>query len=159
MQTFLPLPNFKRSAKCLDNKRLGKQRVECKQILLCLGVALGDHEPGPTRWRNHPAILMWVGHEVALLVYAIVVCREWRSRGFNDRLTDEFATAYNRLRPTIRRNRYPPWFGGRAFHASHRSNLLRKDFRHYSRFGWREPTDLPYIWPKTISAETQSLIS
>lgn len=147
MQTFLPLPSFRRSARCLDNKRLGKQRVECKQILLCLGVGIGEHEPGPTRWRNHPAIVMWAGHELALLVYAIVVCRAWTARGFQDRLTDEFVTAYTRLRPTIDANRYPPWFGVPAFHASHRSNLLRKDFRHYSRFRWREPTDLPYLWP------------
>ena len=28
MQTFLPYSNFKKSAKCLDRQRLGKQRVE-----------------------------------------------------------------------------------------------------------------------------------
>lgn len=155
MQTFLPLPNFRQSAKCLDNKRLGKQRVECKQILLCLGIAIGEHSPGPTRWRNHPAILMWTDYEVALLVYAIVVCREWTSRGFQDRLTDEFMAAYTRLRPTISANRYPPWFGDNEFHASHRSNLLRKDFEHYSRFGWREPNDLPYLWPSAQTADIQ----
>lgn len=33
MQTFLPFPDFARSAKVLDNKRLGKQRIEAKQIL------------------------------------------------------------------------------------------------------------------------------
>ncbi|MFN7881952.1 MAG: pyrimidine dimer DNA glycosylase/endonuclease V, partial [bacterium] len=33
MQTFLPSPSFAESARILDNKRLGKQRVECKQIL------------------------------------------------------------------------------------------------------------------------------
>ena len=33
MQTFLPYPDFERSAKVLDNKRLGKQRVEVLQIL------------------------------------------------------------------------------------------------------------------------------
>jgi len=33
MQTFLPSPSFKKSAQILDNKRLGKQRLEAKQIL------------------------------------------------------------------------------------------------------------------------------
>ena len=33
MQTFLPYPDFKKSASCLDYKRLGKQRVEGLQIL------------------------------------------------------------------------------------------------------------------------------
>ena len=32
MQTFLPYQNFIKSAKCLDYKRLGKQRVEALQI-------------------------------------------------------------------------------------------------------------------------------
>lgn len=33
MQTFLPYPDFKMSAECLDNKRLGKQRSECLIVL------------------------------------------------------------------------------------------------------------------------------
>lgn len=36
MQTFLPYPDFKKSASVLDNKRLGKQRLECLQILRTL---------------------------------------------------------------------------------------------------------------------------
>jgi hypothetical protein len=147
MQTFLPVPSFKGSARCLDNKRLGKQRVECKQILLCLGVPVGEHQPGKRGWQHHPAVLMWAGHETALLVYGIVVCREWTSRGFKDRLHDEFVTVYNRLRPAVTVNRYPPWFGTPNLHASHRSSLLRKDSRHYSRFGWDDPPHLPYFWP------------
>ena len=33
MQTFLPYPDFARSARVLDRKRLGKQRVETLQVL------------------------------------------------------------------------------------------------------------------------------
>jgi len=33
VQTFLPYPDFKQSAACLDYRRLGKQRVEGVQIL------------------------------------------------------------------------------------------------------------------------------
>jgi len=33
MQTFLPYPDLRDSVACLDNKRLGKQRVEAMQIL------------------------------------------------------------------------------------------------------------------------------
>ena len=40
----------------------------------------------------------------------------------------------------------PNWFGG-DIHATHRSNLLRKDAAHYGQFGWGEPDDLPYHWP------------
>jgi hypothetical protein len=154
MQTFLPLPRFRTSVACLDNKRLGKQRVECKQILLCLGVPVGEHSPGTSSWRNHPAVRMWAGFEAALAVYAIVTCREWIKRGFNDTLCPQFMDSYVQLRGQINTNRYPPWVGDRTFHASHRSNLLRKDYRHYSKFGWREPIDLPYYWPTGLVAET-----
>lgn len=41
----------------------------------------------------------------------------------------------------------PPWLGDEALHASHRSNLIRKDPEWYGRFGWTEPPDLPYVWP------------
>ncbi len=36
MQTFLPYPDFARSAAVLDPARLGKQRVETLQILRAL---------------------------------------------------------------------------------------------------------------------------
>ena len=36
MQTFLPYSNYPASARVLDNKRLGKQRVEVLQILKAL---------------------------------------------------------------------------------------------------------------------------
>jgi len=147
MQTFLPLPGFRRSAAVLDNKRLGKQRVECKQILLCLGVPVGEHLPGKSSWRNHPAVRMWLGYELPLAVYAAVMCQEWRRRGFKDTLYPQFIAAYQERDAAGCGKKYPPWFGDSGFHASHRSNLLRKDYTHYSKFGWREQTDLPYLWP------------
>ncbi len=52
MQTFLPYPDFKRSAKVLDYRRLGKQRVEALQILKALQVENYG-------WRNHPIVKMW----------------------------------------------------------------------------------------------------
>ena len=56
MQTFLPYEDFKRSAEALDNKRLGKQRVEAMQIYKAC--VLDDYG-----WKNHPAVKMWVGYE------------------------------------------------------------------------------------------------
>lgn len=154
MQTFLPLADFQQSAAVLDNKRLGKQRVECKQILLCLGVKIGAHEPGRSSWRNHPAVKMWRGYEMQLAVYSALICREWRLRGFRDRLHDEFITAMRKLEPSEHPLCYPKWFGLQALHASHRSNLLRKDPAHYSQFGWKEKDDLPYIWPTAYTKKS-----
>lgn len=136
MQTFLPFDSFFLSAKALDYRRLGKQRVECKQILRAL---MGETKG----WVNHPATKMWKGHEYALCAYAYDICSEWRHRGYNDTLLPYFEDLIYEL--PICSN--PKWLGDKAFHASHRSNLLRKDPVHYSQFGWKEPPDLPYVWP------------
>lgn len=137
MQTFLPYPSFYASATCLDRQRLGKQRVEVKQILR----ALRGESRGYTK---HPATLMWKGYEWQLALYGTVVCDAWISRGYRDSLRSYFYDiAYDMRSDTG----MPPWFDNDAFHASHRSNLLRKDPAHYGQFGWTESPDLPYVWP------------
>lgn len=136
MQTFLPYPDFAKSAMCLDNKRLGKQRIECLQILK----ALNDSSYG---WQNHPAVKMWRHWNISLASYGEIICLEWRKRGFKD-------TCLEKLKPysALRVDLQPcPSKFTEEFHASHRSNLLRKDPVHYGQFGWTEPQDLPYIWP------------
>lgn len=144
MQTFLPYEKFKKSAEVLDDKRLGKQRVECKQILLALGVSIGEH-PGNTSsaWRNHPATVMWRGCESSLLLYSIRICDEWIRRGYRDKLRPQFLKAFSQTGFTG----WPEWLGDESFHTSHRSNLLRKNESYYSRFSWNVANDKPYVWP------------
>lgn len=149
MQTFLPCRNFILSAECLDNKRLGKQRVETKQILIALGIDVGEHRGNSqSRWRHHPAVCMWRGHEAALAYYGYMVCYVWRERGFRDTLLDQFDAIVRQFSGVHSESFSMPWWmQNDAFHASHRSNLLRKDRAFYSQFGWTEPDDLPYFWP------------
>ncbi len=130
MQTFLPYQNFARSARCLDSKRLGKQRIEAKQILLIL-------RGQKTGWRNHPAVRMWEGYENALASYYNAMVTEWVRRGFHNTMELEVIGM-----PII----MPPWIRRRSINLAYRSNLLRKDPTHYSQFKWDVPTDLPYIW-------------
>lgn len=131
MQTFLPYPDFTKSLMCLDNKRLGKQRVECLQILNAL--------EGKTKgWRNHPASIMWQNHIEALKLYHDLSIIIWVARGFKNTMPMLCKSIEVEL---------PDWLGDKDFHASHRSNLLRKDKEHYGKFGWKEPDNLPYIWP------------
>ncbi len=135
MQTFLPYNDFKESAKVLDRQRLGKQRVETLQLLKALR--------GETKgWVNHPAAKMWRGYENALAIYGVVICEEWVRRGYKDTCREKIM-AY---RDTDSAVVVPRWLGDEDFHASHRSNLLRKDPEHYGKFGWTEPDDLPYVW-------------
>lgn len=146
MQTFLPVPDFAASARFLDRQRLGKQRVECKQILL----ALTDPSYG---WQKHPAVRMWRGAPIALATYGWLVCHEWRSRGYKDSLQPFFSSWMGRGPAES-----VSWLGDEAFHASHRSNLLRKFPEHYRQFWPDEPMDLPYIWPinERTSDETET---
>ena len=133
MQTFLPYPNFQRSAIVLDRQRLGKQRVEGYQILRTLvGISTG--------WSNHPATRMWRGYTPALRHYTQVCIDEWLHRGYKNTIVLPDAL------PTDDKG-YPPWLGDPTIHASHRSNLLRKMPQHYACYGWTEPSDLPYVWP------------
>jgi hypothetical protein len=134
MQTFLPYPNFEQSARCLDDRRLGKQRVEALQILRALTV------PG-YGWQHHPAVHMWRGYEDALRLYMNACIAEWVRRGYNNTMSPVPA----REEPAT----MPPWLGDPDFHAAHRSNLLRKDPDYYRQFEWREPADLDYVWPGT----------
>lgn len=135
MQTFLPHPSFAASAACLDYRRLGKQRVECKQIY----TALVDPSYG---WQSHPAVQMWRGHETALASYGFAICWAWVKRGYRDTLLPWFEERLPNTRLVT-----PAWVGDKAFHASHRSNLLRKDPEWYGQFQWSEPTTLEYVWP------------
>lgn len=160
MQTFLPRVCFSLAAECLDNKRLGKQRVETKQILIALGVDVGEHAGNAaSRWRNHPAVCMWRGHEALLAHYGLMVCHEWRRRGFRDTLLDQFSDVIRRFKREYSDTFTAPWWlGNQNFHASHRSNLLRKDPAWYSQFNWAEPDDLPYVWP-TVEVETETEVA
>ena len=138
MQTFLPYKDFNKSAKALDNKRLGKQRVEVKQILN----ALDGQSKG---WTNHPATKMWAGYREALANYGIAICNEWRSRGYNDSLLPEFAVRKQSYIVMGEINK-PAWLGDERLHTSHQSNLIRKDPIFYIPVFGEIPDDLPYVW-------------
>ena len=131
MQTFLPYPDFQKTAQVLDYRRLGRQRVEAYQILRTLsGLSRG--------WANHPAVRMWRGYEPALSAYMNSMIGEWIQRGYKNQMFLVILTEPYE---------HPPWFGDPGFHAAHRSNLLRKDPEHYRKYWPHEPDDLAYVWP------------
>jgi hypothetical protein len=137
MQTFLPYPDFFKSAKCLDRKRLGKQRVEVLQILRAIKQGGG--------WRNHPATRMWRGYEGALVMYGEFIVDRWLSLGYKDTCLNKMFELVNIDQLTL--PVLPHWLGDTEFHQAHQSNLLRKDPEWYGQFGWDVPDDLPYVWP------------
>ncbi|HET7276052.1 MAG TPA: MSMEG_6728 family protein [Longimicrobiaceae bacterium] len=136
MQTFLPLPDFAESARVLDWRRLGKQRVEAWM----LHDMLTNPNTRFSGWLHHPALEMWRGYDDALSDYFWTMVAEWKRRGYRSTITLPIAVGDHLM---------PPWLGDPEFHASHRSNLLRKDPIWYGQFGWIEQPDRPYVWPKS----------
>jgi hypothetical protein len=148
MQTFLPYPDFERSARALDARRLGKQRVETIQVVRGLTVE-------GYGWRHHPAVRMWRGHEEALARYGLTCCAVWIETGRADTcattiVSDVAAAGVAAVRSQAElaeAGLLPPWLGDEAVHRSHRSALLRKDPDHYGPLFPDVPDDLPYVWP------------
>ncbi|MFC9834071.1 MSMEG_6728 family protein [Rhodococcus sp. NPDC127530] len=144
MQTFVPDPGFARSAKLLDDRRLGKQRVETFQILRALvWPSYG--------WKRHPATAMWRGFTPALVSYGVAMCREWSARGHADALAPQLleytagrTDSYEQLRD---HGLLPPWLGDDAVHTSHRRVLAEKAPDAYPP-GWRGEGG--YVWPTPV---------
>ncbi len=130
MMTFLPSESFQISAYCLDYKRLGKQRVEARQIIDTL-------EGRSKGWIHHPAVKMWEGHVEALKDYFNEISSMWVYKGYKHNMG--FYVVENPVRPA--------WIGNPTFHASHRAALLAKDYKFYSQWGWTEVPKIDYFWP------------
>ena len=143
MQTFLPYPSFRESARVLDPRRLNKQITEVKQLL----VALRDGGA----WVNHPAARMWRGYEPALWLYGFWMYNEWRqrwTRGARGGKIDHRAGDW--LMDNILSLSAPPlpdWLYNDDLHASYRGLLLYKDAAWYGRFGWTDAPRAKNVWP------------
>lgn len=141
MQTFLPYEDFEHSAKVLDYRRLGKQRVETWQLIRAIN--------GETRgWQNHPAAVMWRGYVPALALYGAVITREWINRGYKDTMLERFEAILADSGDVV----MPPWLGNPTLHDSHRSNLVRKFPEHYRNFWPDIADDMEYLWPEQVVA-------
>ncbi|MBT2503438.1 MSMEG_6728 family protein [Curtobacterium sp. ISL-83] len=149
MQTFLPYADFRASAEVLDDRRLGKQRVETLQVMRAL--TLPDYG-----WQHHPVVAMWRGYRAALMAYQDATCRAWTARGYADtclaktlldlgRVPEDLA-AYERGDFPV-----PAWNHDEAVHRSHRSKLVQKAPEHYRPLFPDVPDDLDYVWPGTAA--------
>ncbi len=139
VNTFIPYSNVKRIAKVLDSKRLGKQRVEAKQILSVIEKLKSGQKN--IAWGNHPAVLMWFDHTDALKYYYNTIVREWMRRGYvnNMPLFDIGAVEM-------------PWFvKNKHINYSHQASLMRKDPKYYTMFNPPEQfMEYSYIWPSKV---------
>ena len=138
MQIFLPYPDMRKSLQTLDNKRLGKQRVETYQIISAITRRPKLDGTPYKGWLNHPCTVMWKNYVLALKLYMNYSITEWVERGFKntmelENLSDEKIVI-------------PPFIGNEKFHSSHRANLLKKEPDFYSKYNWTENPEDPYVW-------------
>jgi hypothetical protein len=80
---------------------------------------------------------MWKDYVNALRQYYNDCIDVWKERGFKN--TMEYETIEGEFV-------LPHWLGNDEFHASHRSNLLRKNFDYYSKHNWTDNPEDPYVW-------------
>ena len=157
---------FNKIAKELDNKRLHKQALEAWQILMVLTKLdpQGNHRE-PKGWVNHPAVVMWRGHERVLAIYIEAMCKEWIDRGFKTTIRtkslDTLFVAQDKFRVG---KEIPLWLNTglsdgltQEVISSHRKALLNKNYEHYSQFNWPEDTGVKpdtyeYVWPEERSS-------
>ena len=151
MQTFLPYSDFAESARVLNHKRLGKQRVESIQVVR----ALTREQHG---WRHHPAV--WRGYEEALGRYGLTMARTWTELGFADTcaatlradLSEAGVRGIRSQADLAAAGALPPWLGDKSLHRSHESALVRKDPAFYRPLFPGVPDDLEYVWSVTSEA-------
>jgi chromosome condensin MukBEF complex kleisin-like MukF subunit len=102
---------------CLDYKRLGKQRVECLQIIKIL-----ENQQSTAGWQNHPAIKMWVGYTNSLKYYTNCCIDEWINKGYKNTMVK-----YD----VDHQNEDPWWIGDKNFHRAMRARLIEKNKEFY----------------------------
>jgi hypothetical protein len=159
MQTFLPFIEFSESAKALDSKRLNKQILEGYQILNVL-----SNDDPRAGWRNHPAVKMWRGHEVALWNYIFECVEEADRRGIKTDKNVENLRALRDRAGHMWGYGLPEWFSNaealNRVVMTHRANLYKKDPYFYVDFcnavedAWNEPCceKCNYYWVTHVPA-------
>lgn len=150
VNTFLPYGDYKKIAKVLDNKRLGKQRVEAYQIINILD----NKNPNSKGWRHHPIVLQWKGYSTALKLYFNTMVDEWIKRGYTNTMVK-----YEIKDPA---KVQIPWFVTcKVLNLSHQASLLRKEPAYYKKYFKSVPCEYllrSYVWIPQLNEEQIAIL-
>lgn len=142
MNVLLPYSSFSHSIAVLDRERLGKQRFDCRQVLVALRAA---RQGRPMSYDHLPTIKLWRGYESALAVYYTLCIREWVARDYTNTMVEPYDENWIRragedtfLDEDGTKAALPRWLGDEKLHQSHRNWLSARDNAFYSQLGWGE---------------------
>ena len=139
MQIFMPYSDYEKSGWSLypgHPGHLGNQFYREGKTLVKGG------------WKNHPASKIWWDYRFSLCEYLKILYHILKEREINDYIIHYKEIC--ELQKQFTNTGKPPFIGNKAFHDSHKSNLIRKDkeknWNWYQQFNWQVPDSLPYIW-------------
>ena len=123
MQIFLPYINIIEVAKCLDNRRLHKQIVECYQIMKAIK---GESEA----WKNHPICKMYKNNLKFLEAYTktLELYKELSKNTTDSVLKNRMEVANKEAMSLI------PSFITEEYLSTMKGRLYVKDSSHYAVF-------------------------
>lgn len=121
MQTFLPYPDYEKSAAALDYRRLGSQINEVQTIA---GYLLEIHQGN---YRTHPAVQAWEGCTMQLITFGLVCEDEWESRGYKRRTNRAKLEWMLTCAAEDENTERPVWFGHEPLHLQYQGLLVFKD--------------------------------
>lgn len=123
MRVYLPYPDYRRSAKCLNDDHLKEQRNSCRNLIQALTV--------PRSYSGDMThVLPWAADINGLLWLTDATLEERRRRGIDERGVTPWLL-YKRDLPSR-----PYWLGNPDYHAAQRKHLLTAAPAHYGKMGW-----------------------
>lgn len=165
MQTFFITNDNSYTAKLLDYRRLGKQRVEAIQLLDVLLRKAGLLNDGKKGWSEHVAVYNWYSEEgnwlPSLIDYTQAMIDTWIARGYKNTINLDKYRDYVKNNPTLFRYDNPPWMQKEAeVLISHRARLLQKDTPYYMEVFLNNNIPIPenwesmeYVWMKELKTK------
>ena len=158
--------SFYYSLVCLDNKRLGKQRVEANQLIGIITIrkqfqltglvdknrlaTLKKESPAVKfGWINHPATLLWEDYLNELKLYYNLCIEVWKSRKNRNGLPMKNNMKHHAIPQPTEYTKVPWFLTNLRFITGHQSALLFKEPKHYEQYKWNVEPKLDYIWTHT----------
>lgn len=171
VNTFIISTHLPDTFSLLDYKRLGKQRLEAKQLINILEKMDNGEDVNNIGFAKHPACLMWFGYTNALKAYFNLCVIEWISRGYKNTMElydvdhDKFVNVeceFDGISTVFKGEdgdnpyEFPPFASFPPFILSHKAALIRKNPVYYKDLLCEEVEPyikLGYLWPSKVSDE------